>query len=95
MLEDYHTPFIPEKLTLAKRLAQCLNPQLPVGIHRKALYVYTKIFDNLKLRGDSAWSSDLGIYSVGIFAFFKHCSVQVKNQPKNKARDDFKPFSKD
>ena len=36
---------IPRKLIVAKRLAQCLNPALPAGVHQKALDVYGAIFE--------------------------------------------------
>ena len=34
---------IPRKLIVSKRLAQCLNPALPTGVHQRALDVYTHI----------------------------------------------------
>lgn len=34
---------IPRKLIVAKRLAQCLNPALPTGVHQRALEVYIHI----------------------------------------------------
>jgi hypothetical protein len=34
---------IPRKLIVAKRLAQCLNPALPTGVHQRALDVYSHI----------------------------------------------------
>jgi hypothetical protein len=34
---------IPKKLIVSKRLAQCLNPALPTGVHQRALDVYTHI----------------------------------------------------
>jgi hypothetical protein len=34
---------IPRKLVVAKRLAQCLNPALPTGVHQRALEVYSHI----------------------------------------------------
>jgi len=37
-------PLIPAKLTLAKRLAQCLNAALPSGVHLKALETYELLF---------------------------------------------------
>lgn len=36
---------IPRKLTIAKRLAQCLTPALPSGVHQRALDVYAYILD--------------------------------------------------
>lgn len=35
---------IPRKVIVAKRLAQCLNPALPTGVHQRALDVYSHIF---------------------------------------------------
>jgi hypothetical protein len=37
-------PVIPHSETVALRLAQCLNPALPSGVHQKALDVYAYIF---------------------------------------------------
>lgn len=34
---------IPRKLIVAKRLAQCLNPALPNGVHQRALDVYAHV----------------------------------------------------
>ena len=44
---------VPNKVIVAKRLAQCLNPTLPSGVHQKALEVYEYIFSLLKVR--EAW----------------------------------------
>ncbi|KAJ5387844.1 hypothetical protein N7509_010385 [Penicillium cosmopolitanum] len=38
----------PHKVIVSKRLAQCLNPSLPSGVHQKALEVYTYIFGLIK-----------------------------------------------
>lgn len=35
---------VPESQTVATRLAQCLNHQLPSGVHQKALEVYAFAF---------------------------------------------------
>ena len=35
---------IPRKIVVAKRLAQCLNPALPSGVHQRALDVYSHLF---------------------------------------------------
>ena len=45
---------IPRKLVVSKRLAQCLNPALPTGVHQRALDVYTHIL------------SVLGVYRTAI-----------------------------
>lgn len=41
---------IPRKLVVAKRLAQCLNPALPNGVHQRALDVYAHILAVLGVR---------------------------------------------
>jgi hypothetical protein len=41
---------IPMKLLIAKRLAQCLNPALPSGVHSKCLEVYSLIFNIIGVR---------------------------------------------
>lgn len=41
---------IPRKLVVSKRLAQCLNPALPTGVHQRALDVYTHILSVLGVR---------------------------------------------
>ncbi len=33
---------VPEKITVAKRLAQCLNPALPSGVHLKVYISFAK-----------------------------------------------------
>ena len=38
---------IPRKLVVSKRLAQCLNPALPTGVHQRALDVYTHVLSVL------------------------------------------------
>jgi hypothetical protein len=43
-------PVVPHKSLVSKRLAQCLNPSLPSGVHQKALEVYTYIFGLIKVR---------------------------------------------
>lgn len=48
VLEKYAKfPVIPQKLTLAKRLAQCMNPALPSGVHLKALDTYEVLFGRI------------------------------------------------
>lgn len=38
---------MPHKALVAKRLAQCLDPTLPSGVHQKALEVYAYVFSTL------------------------------------------------
>lgn len=41
---------LPHAEDIASKLAQCLNPALPSGVHGKALEVYTYIFDTFGVR---------------------------------------------
>lgn len=50
---------VPRKLTIGKRLAQCLHPALPSGVHRKALETYEIIF---KIIGPKRLAKDLFLY---------------------------------
>ena len=85
LLKEHPSPYISEKITFAKRLAQCLNPVLPYGVHQQALRVYEQIFKNMQ--GDSEdrmnqeymrlFCEDMAIYSVGLFPFFQNASSQV------------------
>ena len=36
-----------DKVTISKRLAQCLNPQLPAGVHETALEIYEIILKDI------------------------------------------------
>ena len=38
---------IPLKIIVSKRLAQCLNPALPSGVHSKTLDVYALLFKTM------------------------------------------------
>ncbi|KAI6154002.1 Dopey, N-terminal-domain-containing protein [Pisolithus tinctorius] len=66
---------IPHKLIVAKRLAQCLNPALPAGVHQRALDVYTHI---LSVLGTEGLKRDLPLWSSGLFPFFEYASTSVK-----------------
>ncbi|KAH7930453.1 hypothetical protein BV22DRAFT_1000727 [Leucogyrophana mollusca] len=66
---------IPHKLIVAKRLAQCLNPALPTGVHQRALDVYTHI---LSVVGIEGLKRDLPLWSSGLFPFFEYAATSVK-----------------
>ncbi|ORY00279.1 hypothetical protein K493DRAFT_392010 [Basidiobolus meristosporus CBS 931.73] len=69
--------FVPHKLVVAKRLAQCLNPALPAGVHQKTLEVYEYIFQSI---GSGQLEEDLHLYSYGLFPFLQNASTSVKTQ---------------
>ncbi|RDB28675.1 Protein dopey [Hypsizygus marmoreus] len=66
---------IPRKIVVAKRLAQCLNPALPTGVHQRALDVYSHI---LAVLGSEGLKADLPIWSSGLFPFFEYAATSVK-----------------
>ncbi|CDW94802.1 hypothetical protein, partial [Sporisorium scitamineum] len=66
---------IPRKLIVAKRLAQCLNPALPSGVHQRALDVYHHI---LGVIGPDGLRRDLQVWTSGLLPFFQYASTSVK-----------------
>ena len=69
-----------DKISLAKRLAQCLNQSLPSGVHEIDLDVYSMLFDNIKLNNNNFLGDNLGLYSAGLFPFFSYASAKNKNK---------------
>ncbi|KAH3997835.1 hypothetical protein HBH98_133150 [Parastagonospora nodorum] len=68
-------PVIPHSETVALRLAQCLNPALPSGVHQKALDVYAYIFATI---GKDALARDLSIYFPGLASVPSFASLSVR-----------------
>lgn len=68
-------PVIPKRVTIGKRLAQCLHPALPSGVHLKALETYDIIF---KCIGTQRLAQDLFVYSAGLFPLLSHAAMNVK-----------------
>lgn len=66
---------IPNKLIVAKRLSQCLNPALPSGVHARALEVYTHIFSVI---GADGLRRDLPVWTPGLLPFFPHAATSIK-----------------
>ncbi len=68
---------VPRKLIVAKRLAQCLNPALPSGVHQKVLEVYEQILTQI---GKEGLRRDLQVWTPGLFPFFQFASTKAKPQ---------------
>ena len=68
-------PVIPRKLTIGKRLAQCMHPNLPSGVHLKALETYDLIFKRIGRKG---LAQDLFTYSAGLFPLLGQAAMSVK-----------------
>ena len=69
-----------DKISLAKRLAQCLNQSLPSGVHEMDLDVYSMLFDNIKSNNSNFLGDNLGLYSAGLFPFFAYASAKNKTK---------------
>ena len=66
----------PHKLSVYKRLSQCLLPGLPGGVHTKVLEVYITTFKRIGFKGVLA---DLPLISFGLFPLMSHASMQVRS----------------
>ena len=71
-------------LLLAKRLAQCLNPECPNGVHEVVLDIYYLILHNIVSNNETCLMDNLGIYACGLFPFFPNASINNKNKFMNK-----------
>ena len=50
-----------DKISLAKRLAQCLNQKVPSGVHEIDLDIYSMLFSNIKLHNNNFMGDNLGL----------------------------------
>uniref|UniRef100_UPI00358F4F3A protein dopey-1-like n=1 Tax=Myxine glutinosa TaxID=7769 RepID=UPI00358F4F3A len=66
---------IPKKMIIGKRLAQCLHPALPSGVHLKALETYEIIFRTI---GSKRLARDLFLYSSGLFPLLANAAMSAK-----------------
>ncbi|SPN96987.1 probable regulator of reproduction DopA [Cephalotrichum gorgonifer] len=66
---------IPSRALVAQRLAQCLNPSLPSGVHQKSLEVYSHIFSVISREG---LSHDLPLYFPGLSSTLSFASLSVR-----------------
>ncbi|ELK08522.1 Protein dopey-2 [Pteropus alecto] len=66
---------LPRRLIISKRLAQCLHPALPSGVHLKALETYEIIF---KIVGTKWLAKDLFLYSCGLFPLLANAAMSVR-----------------
>ncbi len=80
---------IPEKATIARRLAQSMNPILPSGVHRKALDVYRIILPRI---GGEQLAADLALWSQGLFSLFAHANEECKLLCVKLITDSFLPL---
>ncbi|CAO3630393.1 unnamed protein product [Cunninghamella blakesleeana] len=80
---------IPHKQIVSKRLAQCLNPGFPAGVHQKTLEVYAYILETI---GKDQLAEDLPLWSLGLFPFVQYAATHVKPQLLNIFEKYFYPL---
>ncbi|KAL1518230.1 hypothetical protein ABEB36_001886 [Hypothenemus hampei] len=68
-------PVIPRRIKISKRLAQCMHPALPSGVHLKALETYDVIF---RCMGTNRLACELFIYSSGLFPLMGHAAMNIR-----------------
>lgn len=56
-------------------MAQCLNPNLPAGVHQKTLETYSIIFTQI---GERGLKIDFALYCMGILPFFELASSLIR-----------------
>lgn len=66
---------LPHSGAIASKLAQCLNPSLPSGVHQRALEVYTYIFSTF---GIAHVSEHLTEYLPGLATVLSFASLSVR-----------------
>ncbi|XP_075169271.1 protein DOP1 homolog [Haematobia irritans] len=66
---------IPRRIKISKRLAQCMHPALPSGVHLKALETYGVIFGKT---GPERLATELFIYSSGLFPLLGYAAMNVR-----------------
>ena len=71
---EFNFSLLSNKTILSKRLAQCLNPECPAGLHKTVLYVYSVILENILSKNDGKLGDNLGLYSSGLFPFFSYAT---------------------
>ena len=63
---------------LSKRLAQCLNPECPSGVHEVVLDIYNVILHNIISKNEAKLMDNLGLYACGLFPFFANATLANK-----------------
>ena len=76
--KDINFSQISIKHMLAKRLAQCLNPEFPNAVHEVVLEIYKIIIKNIMTKQDMRLMDNLALYCSGLFPFFSNASLKNK-----------------
>ncbi|RWS29873.1 protein dopey-1-like protein [Leptotrombidium deliense] len=80
---------VPRRFLVGQRLAQCMHPALPSGVHLKALETYDLIFNSI---GTERLVQELSIYSNGLFPLLSHAAINVKPTLLNVYEHHFIPL---
>lgn len=75
MQNNVRYPIVPKRVTIGKRLAQCLHPALPAGVHLRCLETYDIMF---RCMGTSRLAADLLTYSTGLLPLLAFAATNVK-----------------
>ncbi|CAG0880262.1 unnamed protein product [Darwinula stevensoni] len=75
IIQHGKTGVVPRVNLVCKRLAQCLHPSLPSGVHLKALETYDIIFRTI---GRHGLLKDFLLFSAGLFPLFGHANMKVR-----------------
>ena len=75
---------ISTKPLLEKRLAQCLNPDVPNGVHEVIIDIYSCLLSNISSQQNSSLQDNLGLYLSGLFPFLAthHYKIRKNFQKK-------------
>lgn len=71
------TTWIPSDLEISNKLSLCLTPNLPNGVHQKALALYELIFGCLTT---DIFNKNLKVWLPGLLPVLSFGSIQVKSQ---------------
>lgn len=82
---------IPQRLLVGQRLAQCMHPELPTGVHFKAIETYDLIFRSI---GSDRLIQELSIYSNGLFPLLSQAAINVKPELLKIFQNHFIPLGK-
>ncbi|KAK7205900.1 Dopey, N-terminal-domain-containing protein [Myxozyma melibiosi] len=74
-LQSHTAEQVPYSPIIANRLAQSLHPNLPSGVHQKALELYGYIFSML---GKDELARELNIWIPGLLPLMAYASINVK-----------------
>lgn len=79
-VEPQSVEWIPLSNQVSRKLALCLSPKLPNGVHQKALSLYELIFRALT---NDAFNEHINVWLPGFLPVVSYASMQLKPQVLN------------